>query len=326
MPPARSLIPSRAREGALFVLLVAAFVVGTADAKLCGDDVAGSDVPCACGDVVVSDLVLGDDPVLAAPCASDGLVVRAPEASHSLLIDLAGKTLRGSGRGTGLWILHGGPGGARVVSSGGPAAIENFRDGVIAHGANSLASLDGVQVARSERDGFQIGAAGWWQLRNSEARFSGRHGFSLSGNGFQVSGTRSFDSGNDGYAVTGWGNVLTDLVSERSGGVGLAMMGMDHYVSDCTVNASAKHGVRFTGWRLEFRRCVATGNGGDGISGMVNYGNFSGNRALDNQGEGVVVDGLHIFDEGGNHGEGNLGKKRSGPAVQCALGGEPCRP
>ena len=45
---------------AVGVLLVAPKV----GAKLCGDNVDGRDVPCACGDTVVSDLVLNDDPVL----------------------------------------------------------------------------------------------------------------------------------------------------------------------------------------------------------------------------------------------------------------------
>ena len=42
-------------------LLVGAGQVG---AKNCGDDVAGQDVPCACGDTVVSDVALNGDPVL----------------------------------------------------------------------------------------------------------------------------------------------------------------------------------------------------------------------------------------------------------------------
>jgi len=33
---------------------------GVSAAKPCGDDVAGRDVPCACGDLVVSDLRPGD--------------------------------------------------------------------------------------------------------------------------------------------------------------------------------------------------------------------------------------------------------------------------
>ena len=42
-----------------------------AHAKLCGDNVGGHDVPCACGDVVVSDLTLTDDPVARTVCPHD---------------------------------------------------------------------------------------------------------------------------------------------------------------------------------------------------------------------------------------------------------------
>src|SRR5262249_44514762 len=106
--------------GAVLVFVPLALLLALppgAHAKLCGDDVGGQDVPCECGDVVVSDLVLSDDPVTQAPCPDDGLVVRAPAAGHGLTIDLHGKTLRGSARGIGVWVLAGGPGGARLVST-----------------------------------------------------------------------------------------------------------------------------------------------------------------------------------------------------------------
>src|SRR5205814_4378675 len=101
----------------LAALLVLALLSGKVEAKLCGDDVGGQDVACACGDVIVSDVVLGAaDPVTQERCAGDGLVVRAPQASKSLTVDLHGQTLRGLGHGAGLLLLDGGPGGASVVS------------------------------------------------------------------------------------------------------------------------------------------------------------------------------------------------------------------
>ena len=45
------------------VSLLVLFTVSPAQAKLCGDDVQGQDVPCACGDTLVSGVVLSDDPV-----------------------------------------------------------------------------------------------------------------------------------------------------------------------------------------------------------------------------------------------------------------------
>src|SRR5260221_9488664 len=90
-------------------------------AKLCGDDVDGHDVPCACGDVVVSSVALASDPILGGRCPHDGLIVRAPDAARTVVIDLQGHTLRGSGTGVGIRLVAGGQGGARGISSGGAA-------------------------------------------------------------------------------------------------------------------------------------------------------------------------------------------------------------
>src|SRR5690349_7273720 len=143
----------------LLLVFLSLALPATALAKLCGDDVAGQDVPCACGDVVVSDVALGDDPVTQQPCPGDGLVVRAAAAGHGVTIDLRGRTLRGSGHGVGVWVLAGGPGGARVVSTGGPGTVDGFRDGVVANGNDTLALLDGIVATANGRDGVRVEAA-----------------------------------------------------------------------------------------------------------------------------------------------------------------------
>src|ERR1041384_6030684 len=130
---------------AMLPAIAVAVAVGATrvDAKLCGDDVGGQDVACACGDVIVSDVVLdASDPVTQERCAADGLVVRSPQASHGLTVDLRGQSLRGSGHGAGILLLDGGPGGASVVSTGGTTAtIEGFQDGVLAHGDTAVAAV-----------------------------------------------------------------------------------------------------------------------------------------------------------------------------------------
>src|SRR5579862_3150946 len=131
MPPK---MRSRRRTRIEIVLRVLSFLAlllpATAHAKLCGDDVQGRDVPCACGDTLVSSVVLTDDPVTTTVCPGDGLIVR-PSGVVGITVDLNGQTIRGSNRGSGLWVLAGG---ARVVSSRQPAHIEHFRDGVVAQG------------------------------------------------------------------------------------------------------------------------------------------------------------------------------------------------
>jgi hypothetical protein len=171
-------------------------------AKPCGDDVDGKDVPCDCGDVVVSDLALGDDPVVAAICPSDGLIVRAGAVTRGITIDLRGHQLRGSGHGAGLWLTYGGPGGTSVISTGPPATITGFRDGINAQGADTLALVDNVRVHASRRDGVRAFTSRY-EIRNVEVYDAGRDGFWLRGEGFRLSGTESVGSGRFGYFVNG---------------------------------------------------------------------------------------------------------------------------
>jgi hypothetical protein len=310
----------------LLVALVGAVPVG---AKLCGDDVDGVDVPCACGDVVASDVVLGDDPVVQAPCPSDGLVVRATGAKHGVTVDLNGKTIRGEGNGTGVWVLYGGPGGARVVSSGGRASIVAFRDGVVAHGIDSLAVLDGVNAVSSGRDGIRIEAQGY-EITNAEARDSGRDGIATSGRSYRVSAAHAAGSGRWGFYPIGNDATLgapgAGLVAEWSKEAGIQLMGMGHHVVDCVANGNGADGVHLYGMHLEVRGCSATHNAGNGIGGMGMDWAMSANSADDNDKNGIVVGGMHVTDQGGNRGSGNRGLNQRRPVSQCEISERPCLP
>lgn len=300
----------------------------TVEAKLCGDDVAGQDVPCACGDVVVSDLALGDDPVVQTPCASDGLIVRAGGVARGVTVDLRGKTLRGSGHGAGVWILDGGPGGARLVSTGGTATVDGFRDGVVANGNASIALLDGIVAAASGRDGVRIEATGY-EIRNSQVRDSGRDGFSLAGSGFRVSGTRASRSRRWGYYVMGdeatLGTPGAGPVAEASGEGGFSVMGMGHKLLECAASGSGEDGLRLWGMHFDIRGCVATGNHKNGITGMGEDWWLTGNQANDNDNDGIVVGGIRVGDQGGNGGSGNRGLRAQGRATQCQISDRACR-
>jgi len=235
------------RRAACWIWVLCAVLSGTADAKLCGDDVNGRDVPCACGDVVVSDLRLGDDPVAAVPCPADGLVVRArPGTRQALHIDLRGRTLRGSGRGRGLWIVAGGPGGAHVESSGQPAVVEGFGEGLVAVGQDALASARALRVERPRRAGVRIHGRNW-TLADVSVADAGGDGFVLGGTDFRVDGTRAVRSRASGYAIAGRTGVLGEaggLVAEESGGDGITVSGSGHRLAKCTVTASGGRAVR----------------------------------------------------------------------------------
>src|SRR5215468_557000 len=299
-----------------------------AQAKLCGDDVDGRDVPCACGDVVVSDVTLGDDPVVTGPaCPQDGLVVRAPEARRPLVIDLHGATLRGSGTGVGLRILFGGPGGARVQSSGGVATVAGFEDGIAARGTDSVWLIEDVVVRDSARDGLRISGPDF-TIQRVEVRTAVRDGFALGGRGFRISEMHAADCGRYGYSVMGdsgqIGQPGAGNIAERSGFAGFSIMGAGHALADCTAVFGRDSGVHLQAFGIEVHGCRASDNGGDGIEGMGNSWRMAGNEALRNAGNGIVVRGVNLLDEGGNRGADNRGGDRARGAVQCTIGGAAC--
>jgi hypothetical protein len=311
------------------VLLVAGCLAATsARAKSCGDDVDGADVPCACGDVVVSSVVLGDDPVVnGPPCLHDGLIVRAPDARRALVIDLHGTKLRGSGAGVGIRIVAGGPGGARLLSSGGAAAVMGFEDGVVARGTDSAALIEDVVVSESGRDGLRVSGPEF-TIRRVEVHGARRDGFALGGRGFQIAATRASDCGRYGYSVMGdsgqIGQPGAGNLAERSGWAGFSIMGAGHALSDCTAMFGRRSGVHLQAVQIEVRGCQASDNGGDGIEGMGNRWRIAGNEALRNAGNGIVVRGVELLDEGGNRGADNQGVERELGPVQCAIAGAPC--
>lgn len=323
-----SIRPLHPRHSFLPILAVVLWAfAGAAGAKLCGDDVQGHDVPCACGDTVVSDLVLTSDPVTRTVCPANGLIVRAASANHGVTIDLRGKTLRGSGYGVGVLILYGGPGGARLISTGRRARINGFMDGIVAHGTNAVSFIEDIVVQRSVHDGVRIQAPDY-AIRRTETRACGGVGFSLSGRHFTITSSRAIDSGHFGYSVMGKDGTLgisgAGNTALRSGQIGFSLTGTGHRLVDCAAAESAKEGVRLNGTFLTVTGCVAERNGSDGIVGMGGDWWISGNHATGNGKNGIVVGGSAVLDGGGNSGTDNGGWQRPDSARQCEISGVAC--
>lgn len=298
-------------------------------AKPCGDDVDGHDVPCACGDIVVSSVALSDsDPVVHAACSRDGLIVRAIRSTQRVTIDLRGHTLEGNGHGTGLLVLGGGPGGARIVSSTGRATVAGFKDGLTSHGSNT-ALIDGLIFANNQRDGLSVEGRGY-RIRNTDARDSGRDAFSLMGRGYHLSATRAVNSKRFGYFVHGQSGVIgapgAGSVSERSGQAGFSLSGPGHHLIDCVATQAGKAGVTLNGDRYEIRGCTVTGNLGDGITGMGQDWTVMQNVVSNNGENGLSVSGPGVLDGGGNRGSGNRGGRRRLSVAQCEINHQPCQP
>ena len=316
-----------------FVSLLASVVTilpAAGYAKLCGDDVDGSRVPCACGDTVVSDLTLSDDPVTTTPCAGDGLVIRAAAADHGVTIDLAGKTLQGTGSGFGLWFVYGGPGGARLLSSGGRATLVGFTDGIIAHGIDSVASIDNVLLRKPKRDGVHVAARNY-QIHAVEVQDAGRDAVVAGGRGFDIRATRVSNSRRFGFLISGLGGTIGGLgegdESQGSGRIGFDVTGTGHQLVDCRASLADEDGVHISGMYHFVSGCVAEDNHGDGITGTGMNWLLTGNQALHNSGSGLVVRGMGVQDNGANLGADNGGDAPAGlPITQCSINGVPCAP
>jgi len=321
----------------LRLVLAGTLLVGAAQAtaKNCGDDVAGQDVPCACGDTVVSDLALNGDPVLDAPCPADGLVVRVNDTRSGVTIDLRGNTIRGEGRGMGIWVVNGGKGGASIVSTGGVGSVEGFTDGVFGKGTDSITLVDNIAAVRSGRDGIRVVADGY-EIRNASASDSGRDGIAAMGNDFKVSATRTERSGRAGYWIMGMratiGTPEAGVVSDGAGYHGLFLMGWGINVTNCDSSHAGEDGVHLSGMHIAVHDCTLAENGGDGIgTGGGGAWSLAGNKAINNEGNGILVGGpydpvkgAYNSDAGGNSGVGNKGTKLPRTAVQCEISGRPC--
>ena len=300
-----------------------------AAAKLCGDDVGGQDVPCACGDTVASSVVLTNDPVTQEPCPRDGLVVRATDAPLQITVDLHGATLRGSGGGAGLQLVYGGPGGALVVSSTGTATLDGFHDGVVSDGNDALALIENVTVLNSVRHGMRL-HGGAFQVRHTEVRDSGANGYGVMGWGFRMVGNRAVNSGKFAFFVMGERGTLgvrgEGNVAEGSRLAGFSLWGMGHQLVDCVVSGAGKEGVELYGMDYTIEGCLAHDNRGNGISGLGGMGWWlRDNEARDNDGNGILI-GWGATDNGGNRGSGNRGLRQARAVVQCEINGVPCRP
>jgi hypothetical protein len=181
-----------------------------ASALVCGDDVDGERVACACGDVVVSDTRLrASDPVVVERCERDGLFVRASSGTRTLTLDLGGQSIRGNGSGTGIRVLSGGSEGAVITggSEGSMGQVIGFYAGIKARGKRVLKSLSGVRVESSVRDGVVV-----------------------DGVGSEIRDVYTAGNGGDGVRVGGRSSVAREVVSENNDGYGVRVRGRETYV------------------------------------------------------------------------------------------------
>jgi hypothetical protein len=199
---------------AIFVLVPA-----TRAAAACGDDIGGKRVACRCGDVVVADTRLqASDPVVSERCSTDGLVVRAKPDAQSIVLDLAGLTILGTGQGTGIRVIDGGRDGAVIVGGDGAAAeVAGFGTGFRARGQRSVRELRNVSFTANERDGVVLRGAGS-EVLGVTAERNGRDGLRIGGRGTRLDGVSAQQNGGDGVRLTTPSAQVDDAVSAGNGG------------------------------------------------------------------------------------------------------------
>lgn len=299
----------------LLVLLVA----DLAGAKLCGDDVGGQDVPCACGDIVVSNLLLDDDPVAGATCEGHGLLVRIT-GDTEVTIDLGGKTLRGTGGGHGIMVVHGGIGGTRITSNPRRASIQGFEHGVSAAGGD-VSLLENVDVRGAAFDGIRLRGPG--HIRNCTVSRAGRDGFSLSGRDVRATSNQSRNNGRHGFMVMGQGGSFSSNQASNCGSAGFLVTGSGHSVEECVAEYCGRNGLELVTTAATIRSCIARDNGASGIEGHGAGWRLTGNTATRNGEHGIKARGPGMVDEGGNSGADN-GSAAGSEVEQCRIGDVPC--
>jgi hypothetical protein len=312
----------------VWILLLVSLIGSPALAAVCGDNVGGQDIPCGCGDTVVSSLVLTDDPVTTERCKRHGLIVSAGRTQTGVEIDLNGKTLRGSGKGAGLWVTSGGRDGVRIVSNNGQALIEGFRDGIAGRTRGTVNTIDNVILSGSVRDGVHV-FSDRVQIRDSQAYNSGRDGFYVRGEAWMLKDLRASNSRRHGIKALGEAGTLgvnrSGVTVESSGGTGISVMGIGHRVIDCVAIGGRADGVETTGAYHEVTGCLAVDNDGVGIKGSSHFSRVRNCRAEHNFQGGILFVDSGALDGGGNVGLENGETGTGAVAKQCEIGGAPCQ-
>ncbi len=205
---------------ALPFALILAVRATTAAAGVCGDDIGGERVACACGDTVVSTARLQrSDPIVGGSCPGNGLVIDAARDVESVTLDLAGFSIIGDGGGTGILVRDGGSEGAYVIGGpdGRPGQIAAFRVGVSARAARGIRGAANLIVSGNAQDGVRISGRAS-VLSGIVADENGRSGIVARGRDHALDGVAARDNGHNDLRVSGNGNFVATEETTTSRG------------------------------------------------------------------------------------------------------------
>ena len=250
----------------LFGVTLAA-IPGRVSAKDCGDDVAGARVACACGDTVVSSTrLLPSDPIFKGRCRRDGLFVQGAATAETIVLDLNGLSLVGSGGGIGVQVQRGGSEGAAIIGGrdGKRGEVVGFGVGLQALTPNAIRRIEYVEIEGNRREGMLVRTAGTMVVDVRLAR-----------------------NGGDGARITGQGGRWLDIDAAENGVAGIRMFTRD-VVLRARASANARNGIVTSGIHNDIRESIAEDNEGYGFllggtrqltDGFVSTGNSLGDVA-----------------------------------------------
>ena len=265
------------RVGVVLGLTILALIC-TADsgfARDCGDNIDGERVPCNCGDSVVVETKLEpDDPVLSRRCPLDGLTVRAHPMAETIVLDLAGLAMRGTGAGIGVLIESGGADGAVVL--GGTAdqrgQLVGFGTGFKTRSGGVLRSVRHLEISGSQFDGVSIRSKGTLVIDVLSER-NGGDGIRFAGQGGRLIGVIASENKGSGIRLSSR-DVIVEAVSTNNGLHGIANIGIANDVSALVSKNNGGYGLVIAGGRHKTDGAVFSDNrlgdvGSDGDKATV---------------------------------------------------------
>jgi hypothetical protein len=197
--------------------------------------------------------------VVARRCPFDGLRVRAGDDAETLILDLNGLSIVGSGVGTGIEVQRGGSEGASIRggTSSRRGEVVGFGVGIKGRTPQAIRRIESVEVEGQRQEGLMLRSAGLMV--------------------FDVAAVRN---GGDGFRVVGQGGRLLGVEAIENAGAGLRIFAKDLIV-EARAERNRRSGIVLSGLRNDLTRSVATGNHGYGVllSGATNVA------------EGVIAEG-----------------------------------
>jgi hypothetical protein len=254
---------SSPRPWALLGALALSAIVRTepASAADCGDNVGGKRIACSCGDTVVTSTTLtASDPVTKGRCHLDGLIVRAAEFEDSLVLDLAGLSIVGSGVGTGIDVRAGGSEGAAII--GGPKShlgeVVGFGVGVRVREGGAIRRIEALDIEGHRHEGLALHTAGAMLVNVTLAR-NGGDGAQIIGQGGRLIDVRAIENRSAGLRISAR-DVIVEARAERNRGHGIVAGGIRTDLTHSYAGYNQGSGVVVAGAGSKFEDVVAEGN------------------------------------------------------------------